>query len=51
MIIDSPIEYEKAIQNVVYMKFEDTNIPVIGIKDLIKMKKKAGRKQDRIEIK
>lgn len=50
VVIDSPVDYKKALNNVVNVKFRNTVIPVIGIKDLINMKKDTGRKQDESDI-
>ncbi len=50
IVIDSPVTYDKAITNTKKIKLQRMRIPVIGIKDLIKMKKKSGRKQDYSDI-
>jgi len=50
IVIDSPVTYDKAITNIKKIKLQGMKIPVIGIKDLIKMKKKSGRKQDYSDI-
>ena len=46
VVINSPLDYEKAIKNVKYIKSKRVKIPVAGIKDLIKMKKNTKREQD-----
>jgi len=50
IIIDSPIDYERAIKNVTKLKLENIAIPLISIKDLIKMKRVSGRAQDKADI-
>ena len=50
VIIESPLEYAKAINNSVKLTVDDVIIPVISIDDLIKMKRETGRKHDQIDI-
>jgi len=50
IVIDSPVTYDKAITNIKKIKLQRMKIQVIGIKDLIKMKEKTGRKQDYSDI-
>ena len=50
IIIDSPIDYERAIKNATKVKLENIAIPLISIKDLIKMKRVSGRAQDKADI-
>jgi len=50
VLIDVPVDYEKAKKNVVYRFARGVKIPVISVKDLIKMKKGANRKQDEADI-
>ena len=50
VIIESPLEYAKAINNSVKLTVNDVIIPVISIDDLIKMKRETGRKHDQIDI-
>jgi len=50
IIIDSPIDYERAIKNATKVKLENISIPLISIKDLIKMKRVSGRAQDKADI-
>jgi hypothetical protein len=50
IIIDTPISYEVAKKNKVDFKTDIGSLPVISIDDLIKMKKKAGRTADKIDI-
>ena len=50
IIIWSPIPYEKLKLNSKYFKIFDERVPVIGIKDLIFIKSKIKRKQDKIDV-
>jgi hypothetical protein len=50
IIIDTPISYEVAKKNKVGFKTDIGFLPVISIDDLIKMKKKAGRPADKIDV-
>jgi len=50
ILIDSSVEYEQAVKNLVYKQADDVVIPVISIGDLIKMKKGSKRKQDLADI-
>ncbi len=50
IIMGSPVDYKIAKKNVIYVKLQNTTIPVIGIKDLIKMKKVTNRLQDNSDI-
>jgi len=49
IIINTPVNYEQAKKNIKYVKLSNVKIPLIGIEDLIKMKKKSCRKQDKID--
>ncbi len=51
VIIDSPVNYETAIKNVKYIKVHSARIPVISLKDLIKMKNVSCRTQDKLDVK
>ncbi len=51
VIIDAPVDYVKAIRNVKYINISNVTIPTISISDLIKMKQKTGRQQDKADIK
>lgn len=51
ILIDTPIDYKKAINKVIYKRVENVKIPVVCINQLIKMKKNTGRKQDKADIK
>ncbi|MDD5195302.1 MAG: hypothetical protein PHQ96_06505 [Candidatus Omnitrophica bacterium] len=46
IIIDSPIQFNKAIKKALQFKIRDVNITVISPADFIKMKKCAGRDKD-----
>lgn len=50
IIIDTPSDYKKAAKNMEYITIADLAIPTISIRDLIEMKKNAGRKQDKADI-
>jgi 3-phosphoglycerate kinase len=50
IIIDSPVDYQKAVKNVKISKLYDVNIPTISISDLILMKSKSNREQDKSDI-
>jgi len=50
LIIDSPVSYQQARKNAAFIKVQSLRLPVISINDLIKMKKKAGRDTDKIDI-
>lgn len=51
IIINSPLNYTDAIKRPNVLKLHGISIPVISQKDLIKMKRNTGRKQDTIDIK
>lgn len=52
IIIDSPISYEKALRHSKTIKIQNRNVdvPIISISDLILMKKKSDRIQDKEDI-
>ena len=50
VVIDSGIDFDRAYPNRSVIKAGDLRIPLIGIDDLIHMKKKAGRRKDEIDI-
>lgn len=50
IVINTPIDYKKAIKSLKYIKINNVSIPAIGIHDLIKMKEKTGRNQDKQDI-
>jgi hypothetical protein len=50
IVINTPLNYEKAVKNLKYVKLYNTSIPVISINDLIKMKQKSNRLQDKKDI-
>lgn len=50
IIINTPIDYKKAVKNLKYINLHGVSIPVISIKDLIAMKSESNRKQDREDI-
>ncbi|MBD3379150.1 MAG: hypothetical protein GF408_01660 [Candidatus Omnitrophica bacterium] len=51
IIIDSPVSYERASKNMVKVKVGRMTLPVVSVKDFIKMKKHAGREKDLLDIK
>lgn len=50
IIIDSPVSYQKAQRDAIMIKNKGLRLPVISIRNLISMKKKAHRNIDRIDI-
>jgi len=50
VVINTSISYKDAIKNVVHKKICDILLPVISIKDIIKMKTSSSRKQDIADI-
>lgn len=50
IIIDSPVSYESAAAQRIRLKVGRLVIPVISIEHLIKMKQKAGRPIDRMDV-
>lgn len=51
IIIDTPVDYAKAKRHAVICKVNGTDIPTVSIADLILMKSKAARQQDKDDIK
>jgi hypothetical protein len=47
IMIDTPLDYEKAKDNLKYIKIHNTKVPLISIKDLIRMKRVSKREQDK----
>jgi hypothetical protein len=50
ILIDVPVDYKKASKRASYKKIDNIKVPLIAVKDLIKMKEEAGRKQDKADI-
>lgn len=50
VIIEESLNFEKILKESVVRSFGDVSISVVSIDDLIKMKKKAGRKKDEIDV-
>ena len=50
IVIDSPVDYDKAHKRINEIKLHGVIIPVVSIDDLIKMKERTGRKQDKADI-
>jgi hypothetical protein len=51
IFVKEPMPFESLYKNRVDIKAFGTKIPVVGIEDLIEMKKKAGRERDLYDIK
>ncbi|MBI4621581.1 MAG: hypothetical protein HY739_15725 [Desulfobacterales bacterium] len=49
-MIDSPVDYDKAHKRINEIKLHGVTIPVVSIDDLIKMKERTGRQQDKADI-
>ena len=50
IIIDSPVSYESAFPKAEIIKIGDIRLPLISIDDLIKMKTRAGRNVDQLDV-
>src|SRR3989338_7737984 len=50
IVIDTPVDYKKAAKNIKYITLQDMAIPTISIGDLIAMKKRSDRVQDKQDI-
>lgn len=50
IIFDSPVSFDKAKQNIIMIKIVGTNLPVIGLEELMTMKKAAWRPIDQADI-
>lgn len=51
IIIDSPVDFSEAAKDMITVKIGGLVVPVISIKNLIKMKKKSKRDKDLLDIK
>lgn len=51
IIIDSPVDFEEANKDVIKVRVGALTLPVISKNNFIKMKKKAGRDKDMMDIK
>lgn len=51
IIINTPVDYKRAIKNIKYTQLYGVSIPTISVNDLILMKTKSYRKQDKEDIK
>lgn len=51
IIIDSPVDFRKANKDAVKVKAGGLTLPVISVKNFIKMKRSAGRDKDKSDIK
>lgn len=50
IVINAPLNYKRAVKNVKHIKVKQTSIPVVSKDDLIKMKRKTGRRQDKADV-
>ncbi|MDP1853664.1 MAG: hypothetical protein Q8L26_05655 [Candidatus Omnitrophota bacterium] len=50
IIIESPVSFHEAKEDAVRIKIGSLILPVISIKNLIKMKQKTGRAIDKLDI-
>lgn len=50
IIIDSPLDFKDAIKDAIKVRVGGLNLPVISVKNFIKMKKKTGRDRDLRDI-
>jgi len=50
LVIDLPIPYRQLKKRAVKIEIQGEKIPVVSIQDLIKLKVKAGRKQDLADV-
>lgn len=50
IIIDSPVDFENARKDAKVIEIDDLMIPVISVANLIKMKERAGRDIDKLDI-
>jgi len=51
VIINTPVNYEKGIKNVNYIPLGNISVPIISMEDLIIMKQRSSRHQDKTDIK
>ncbi|MCB9772683.1 MAG: nucleotidyltransferase family protein [Candidatus Omnitrophica bacterium] len=51
IVIDSPISFEQAIKHAIIVTVDGLRLPVVSVKELIKMKTKAARSVDKADIK
>lgn len=50
VLIDPPVEIEAALARTIWREVEGVRIPLISVEDLIQLKEKSGRAQDRSDI-
>jgi len=50
IFVEEPFDFDAVYKQREIIKFEDTGIPVVPIKELIRMKKKSNRPQDQADI-
>lgn len=51
IVINTPVDYKKALKNIWYNRLQGVTIPTISINDLILMKSESNRDQDKDDIK
>ncbi|MCD6228346.1 MAG: hypothetical protein J7K17_02580, partial [Candidatus Omnitrophica bacterium] len=49
ILINTPVDYKKAKNDIKYIKIKNIRIPLISIRNLIKMKESSKRKQDKTD--
>ena len=50
VLIDPPVDIEAALARTVWREVQGVRIPLISVEDLIRLKEKSGRAQDRSDI-
>lgn len=50
IIIDTPVSFEEAKKDILWIKGGNISIPVVSINNLIKMKRNTGRSIDKLDI-
>lgn len=51
IIIEESLDFQKFYKNKITKRIDNTNIPIVCLTDLMKMKKKANREQDLLDLK
>jgi hypothetical protein len=50
ILIDAPLDYKKASKRASHKKINNIKVPLVAVRDLIKMKEETGRRQDKADI-
>lgn len=50
VLIDPPVDIEAALARTVWREVQEVRIPLISVEDLIRLKEKSGRAQDRSDV-